>query len=241
MTSMIKTKNFELATYEKGDKDSEKLAIVLPGKLDTKDYSHIASHVNLLAELGFYAVSFDPPGTWESPGELSLYTTTNYIKAVEEVIENFGNKPTFVTGHSRGASVAMISGVKNPYVIGYASIMPGITENSLTALTKKVSYRDLPPGGGEKIKEFDLPDSFYEDEENYRVTEEIKMSKKPKLIIAGKDDTICLPERVKETFDRLSDPKVFSLIDSPHDYRKYPEKIEEVNRQLKNFINKYLI
>src|SRR3989338_7497483 len=121
---MVKTNSFTLATYQKGDPISSKLALVLPGKLDTKDYAHMRSHVDFLSNLGFLALSFDPPGTWESPGDISLYTTTNYLKAVDELIEYFGNKPTFLMGHSRGASVSMIAASRNPKIMAYAAVMP---------------------------------------------------------------------------------------------------------------------
>src|SRR3990167_9150866 len=118
---MIKTNSFTLATYQKGNPDSKKLALVLPGKLDTKDYAHMRSHVDFLANLGFFALSFDPPGTWESPGDISLYTTTNYLKAIDELIKHFGNKPTFIMGHSRGASISMMGASRNSKIMAYAA------------------------------------------------------------------------------------------------------------------------
>lgn len=33
---MVKTSSFELAVYKKGDADAEKLALCLPGRLDTQ-------------------------------------------------------------------------------------------------------------------------------------------------------------------------------------------------------------
>ena len=68
--NLIKTESFQLATYSQGDSESKKLALVLPGKLDTKDYSHMKSHVKYLAIMGYFALSFDPPGTWESKGDI---------------------------------------------------------------------------------------------------------------------------------------------------------------------------
>lgn len=108
--NLVQTKSFKLAIYSKGDKNSPRLALVLPGKLDSKDYPHMHSHVDYLAKKGYFALTFDPPGTWESPGDIKLYTMTNYIKAVNELIENFGNKPTFVMGHSFGGSIALYVG-----------------------------------------------------------------------------------------------------------------------------------
>ena len=90
---LIKTKSFELAILAKGNRDSKKLAILIPGRLDTKNYANFISHAEYLASRGFFAVAFDPPGTWESPGGIDLYTTTNYIKAINELIEYFGNAP----------------------------------------------------------------------------------------------------------------------------------------------------
>jgi len=57
------TRSFKLAAYIQGKPTADGLAIVLPGKLDTKDYAHMQSHVDFLAERGYLALSFDPPGT----------------------------------------------------------------------------------------------------------------------------------------------------------------------------------
>lgn len=83
--TLIKTASFELATYTAGDPRANKVALILPGRLDTKDYVHMQSHVRHLADEGYYALSFDPPGTWESPGDLSIYTTDTYLQAVYEL------------------------------------------------------------------------------------------------------------------------------------------------------------
>jgi len=120
--SLIKTKSFQLATYEKGDADASELALLLPGRMDTKDYSHMHSHVNYLSKRGFYAVSFDPPGTWGSAGDISLYTMTNYLKAVDELIQHFDNKQTLIMGHSRGGSMAMLSGSRNKYIASIIAV-----------------------------------------------------------------------------------------------------------------------
>lgn len=102
----VRTKTFELAVCAKGDPRSSKLALVLPGRLDTKSYIHNTRLVDYLASRGYFALSFDPPGTWESPGDITLYTTTNYLKAVDELIEYFGGKPTLLAGHSRGGTIS---------------------------------------------------------------------------------------------------------------------------------------
>jgi len=244
---IIKTKSFELAIYQKGSENSEKLALVLPGKLDTKDYAHMRNHVEMLAGLGFYALSFDPPGTWESPGDISLYNTTNYLKAVDELIGYFGNKQTFLMGHSRGASIALIAGVKNKRVMTFCPIMPSFTENGFDKTVEenwkksgyKLSKRELPPGNGEEVREFKLPYSFFEDQIKYEWSEEFTKCSKPKLVIIGKHDVTVPTDEVREIYKKLSEPKELYELDWDHNYRHSPEKIAEVNKVTENFLKKY--
>ncbi len=244
---LIKTKSFTLATYSKGDLDSKKLALVIPGKLDTKDYAHMRSHVDFLANLGYFALSFDPPGTWESPGDISLYTMSNYIKAVHEVIEYYENKPTFVMGHSMGGKIAIIAESQNKYIFSYSAIMPPLGKSRLTEKEIadwkekgfKVSLRALPPGDGPKTKELIMPYTFLEDQLQYELTDKIRSSNKPKLFILGKRDILIAPEKIKEAFTSFYSPKELYELDSGHDYRRYPEKINEVNAVINKFLSEY--
>lgn len=246
--SLVKTDSFEIAIYSQGNIESEKLALILPGKLDTKDYSHMKSHVDYLANLGFFAISFDPPGTWESPGDISLYNMTNYLKAINELIKLYGNKPAFIMGHSRGASMSILAGLRNSFIESFASIFSSWTVNeykdkSDTTLWKKQGFlsskRDLPPGGGPKVKEFKLPYSFYEDQLEYNIAEELKISTKPKLFMYGKHDVLAKPEIVKELYGIASQPKELYELDSDHDYRHSQKSIEEVNEIVGAFLKKY--
>src|SRR5688572_15551345 len=118
ITQFLDTNSFRLATDVLGDTDAVRLAVVLPGRLDTKDYVHVHSLIQLLASRNYLAVAFDPPGTWNSPGSIDIFTTTNYLQAVNEVIDHYGNRPTVLLGHSRGGTVAVHVGASNPAVIG---------------------------------------------------------------------------------------------------------------------------
>lgn len=245
--NIIRTKSFEVAVYSKGNPDSSKLAIVLPGKLDTKDYAHMHNHVDYLANKGFFALSFDPPGTWESPGDIQLYTMTNYLKAVDEIIEYYGNRPTFIMGHSRGATIATIAGARNPNIFAFAAVMSSFAkggfqeeiDNEWKSKGFVISKRDLPPGGGEKIKEFRLPFSFFEDQIKYDLTTEITSTTKPKLFILGKHDELIPPATIKETFNAFAEPKELHEVDSGHDYRHSQNLVEQVNSICGDFIEKY--
>lgn len=246
--NLIKTTSFELAVNIKGNKNSEKLAIVLPGRLDTKDYACFDSHIAYLATKGFLAISFDPPGTWESPGGVELFTTTNYIKAVNELIEYFGNKPTLLLGHSRGAAVSILAGTANPHVKGFVVIMavydgPPQPDSKAIKAGVAMSYRDLPPGISKtkEQKEFALPIHYFTDGEKYNVVNTLKTCIKPKLLFYGTDDEFTLPKKVKEVFKTIPEPKMIHELNTNHDYRYHPEIIEEVNKVLGDFLDKYPI
>lgn len=237
---IIKTKSFELATYEKGSKDSKKIILLLPGQLDTKDYAHMISHVDFFADKGYFALSFDPPGTWESPGSIELYTMTNYLKAINELIEFFGNKPTVLMGHSRGGTMAMLAGANNEYVTHIIAVMshtaPSELDKSQVKDGVKISYRDMPPNDTVNKKKFDLPINYFEDAKKHDVLGVIEKCKKPKLFFYGTMDVLVEPEDVKETFEVVPDPKYIHELNTEHDYRLHKNIVDEVNTETWKFL-----
>lgn len=240
---LIETPSFKLAVYAQGNSNADKLALVLPGRLDTKDYPHCRSHVDFLAGKGYYALSFDPPGTWESPGGIELYTMTNYLKAMNELIELLGNKPTVLVGHSRGGSMAMLGGTTIPQVTHFVAVMsrPSASipddETGYKKMGKDVSYRDTPPNDSEHQVRFDLPYNYFEDAAQYNMTEDLKTCVKPKLFFYGNKDALVTPEGVKEMYDYAAEPKQIHELNSEHDYRRHPEIIEEVNQLIGEFLS----
>ncbi len=242
----IQTKSFNLAVYSKGNESAEKLALVLPGRLDTKDYVHMKSLVDFLAGLGYFALSFDPPGSWESNGDINQYTMSNYLKAINELIEHYGNKPTVLVGHSRGGSMAMLAGITNPYVTHFITVFsrPGPSSMGLEeARTKgvQVDYRDLPPGNVRTTeqKKFELPYSYFEDAAQYDMRDGLRECIKPKLFFVGLHDVDVKPGYVREAYEIAAEPKQLYELDSDHDYRLHPAIIEEVNRVIGSFLSKY--
>ncbi len=239
---IIKTKGFELAIISQGDSSSSKLAIIIPGRLDTKDYANNVSHIEYLASKGYFALSFDPPGTWDSPGGIELLTTTNYIKAVNELIEYFGNKPTVLMGHSRGGTVAMLAGPKNSNITHLISINSSyggpIDVDAPVPGKSRISFRDLPPGTTrtKEQKQFDLPYQYFEDSEKYNALSGLKNCKTPKLFFYGIKDELSTPEIVKRMFAAADQPKMIHELDSEHDYRLHPEIIDEVNNVVGEFL-----
>lgn len=242
----IQTKSFGLACHVRGDESSKKLALVMPGRLDTKDYAHMMSHIDFLAGKGFLAVTFDPPGTWESDGDISKYTESNYTKAIKELIEYFGNLPTLLVGHSRGGSMAMYAGCTIDQVVGFVSVMSNV-ESSHYDPEKVVdgglySKRDLPENPeGEGKREFHLPVTYFEDSALYDRKTPLKACTKPKLLIAGLRDVLVTPDTVKKNYEMAGTPKEYKELDYEHDYRKSPQIIKQVEDMIEKFVGEYQI
>lgn len=243
---IIKTKSFQLSIFSKGDEKCKKLALLLPGRLDTKDYFNFVSHANYLSSKGFFVVAVDPPGTWGSPGKIGIYTTTNYINAVSELIEYFGNKPTLLIGHSRGAAVSIFVSMINPHVVGIIAVMANYgapTAPSAEALQTgfQISHRDLPPGTSKtkEHKEFLLPVSYWEDGKNYNAGQSLKKCTKPKLLVYGTKDEFTTTGEVEELYKIIPEPKMIKLIDSTHDYRYHPEAIKVTEEAIEQFLYTY--
>lgn len=241
---LVTTASYQLAVYESGHPNAANCAIVLPGRLESKDYAHIRSHVDTLAELGFHAIAFDPPGSWESPGNIESYTVTNYLGAVNETIEYYGNKPTLLVGHSLGGSIAALAAANNPHVTAYVALMslasgPRIAEDLEWKTDGKVTfYRDLPPGDHHTAEQrhYDLPYSFFEDALTHDTEAALRTCRKPKLFILGKHDTQNAASYPRDEYARIAEPKQLVEIASPHSYRYHQTLISRVNALIKDFV-----
>lgn len=243
---IIETANFKLAANVKGNADVSRIAILLPGRLDTKDYANFVSHLDFLANHGFYAVAIDPPYSWDSPGDLKNYTTSNYLRAVNELIDYFGNRPTLLLGHSRGGATAMLAST-NPAVFGLVLVNAAYGAPSAPEPEKIVDgalreSRDIPPGNvrTKEQREFSLPLNYFEDGAKYNPRGVLKSFKGPKLLIHATKDEFTGLELIKPIYDELTEPKMFLEIDCTHDYRLYIEVIQQVEKTLGTFINRYL-
>jgi pimeloyl-ACP methyl ester carboxylesterase len=241
---IIKTKSFETAVNIIGDENSSKIAILMPGRLDSKDYANFISHAEYLSKYGFLVVSVDPPGTWDSPGSLDNYSTSTYIKDINEIIDKFGNKPTLLLGHSRGGATAMLVS-SNPAVSWlvlvnstYGQPTPPKPEEIKNGLLTE--YRDLPPGKvrTDEKKRFDLPMTYFEDATKHDPLSALQNFKGPKLVVHTTRDEFTRLEKVKSIYDGLQEPKTFLQIDCTHDYRLFPEAIISVNEALGQFLSK---
>ncbi len=243
---IIKTPSFEIAANTKGAKDSPRLAILMPGRLDTKDYANFVSHLDFLSNHGFYTVAIDPPYSWDSPGSLTNYSTSNYLKAVNELIDYFGNRPTLLLGHSRGGATAILAST-NPSIVGLVLINaaygpPSAPEPEKIIDGTLLESRDIPPGNvrTKEQREFKLPLDYFEDGARYNPRGVLKNFKGPKLLVHATKDEFTSLDLILPIYDEIAEPKMFLEIDCTHDYRLYPEVIQQVEGALGTFIDRYL-
>ncbi len=242
----ITTKSFEVAIYPHWDKNASRLALVLPGKLDSWQYRNLVSHAELLSQMWFYAMSFDPPGTWNSPWDSDkLYTTSNYLLAVEEIINYFWDRETFVAGKSRWWTLAILAWTRLEQVTWFASIVwwytlnPELKNNYPNEKRKNKWYttkRNSPPGIWPRDIELSLPYSFLEDEIQYHIEKDLPACTKPKMFIAWLQDTLVTPGFIKQWFELSAWPKRYHEIDFHHDYRESLEMINQVNWYIEEFV-----
>ena len=218
-----------------------KLAVIGPGFLDSKDYPHLVALANDLSERGYTAVRFDPLGTWDSEGDISVYTNTQYIKDFEVVIDFMlaqnNYEDILVVGHSRAGSISLFVAAQDSRVTKVISIMGApINQREGESLAKwqnqgfRLIDRDIP--NSTERKQFNVPFSHVDDQAKYNNNFNLlKQIKSPKLIIAGEIDTVRPLDHMKQLYTELTELKRFVLAPKiGHDYRFNPDEIKVVNR-----------
>lgn len=234
------------------EKQTEKLAILCSGFLDSKDYAHLAGLAGDLSREGYTVARFDAYGIWESEGVSEDYTTTQYLEDLKSVLNFMLTKGEYthvlLGGHSKGGTMAMYHACQDPRISAVLAIMstfPFIKESNKPIiekwenLGKRISKRDKP--GSDEIVEIEIPYFYVADRLQYDLWTELPKLHVPLIMIAGEKDELALPEDVRELFDQAPEPKEFRLIPNiGHDYRKYPEQIALVNETIITTLKKLI-
>lgn len=218
---------------------TEKLAILCPGYLDTKDYTHLTVLAGDLAERGYTAVRFDPTGTWESEGDISEYLTSQYLKDIESVLEYMLAEGVYtyvlLGGHSRGGQVSILYAARDPRISEVLGIMPshapveGRRREDWEKAGVSNSSRDIPDNTEER-KSFSVPFQHVLDRDQFNALGDIQKIKVPIVLIAAEFDVSVPPEHVKELFEHAHEPKKLIYLEGmDHEYRHNLEEIKEVN------------
>ena len=238
--TFVQTESFRIATYQWGDPESETLVLMMPGKLDSGQYKNFVVHGERLWAAGYFAVSFDPPGSWESWRDENMYTTTNYRKAIDELIAYFGDRKTVTIGHSRWWTMSTLAGVTNTAVVGFGNVVWKYTcdpdfvwaasfpDPEWEAAWYQTTERDDPPGWWPKDRVIMIPYAFLVDAIQHDEKEKLSTCTKPKFFVAWEQDTLATVDMVKAGYGIAAEPKKFHTIDRWHDWRDSDEMIDEV-------------
>lgn len=227
------------AVIHRPEKVSNKLAILCPGYLDTKDYAHLVTLAEDLAASGYTAIRFDPTGTWESAGTIEQYLTSQYLKDVRSALEYMLGERAYehilIGGHSRGGMVSILYAAQDHRISAVLAIMPSSGRSTVGRRRAEweetgfeISKRDIH--GTTAMREFCVPRTHLIDRDSFDVVRGVAEVHVPIVFIAGELDDKSWPKDVKEIFDNANEPKSFMVIPRVgHDYRHNPKEIRMVN------------
>lgn len=246
-TKIPSTKGNLAAAIHYPENKTDKLAILCPGYLDSKDYRQLVGLAEALTEQGYTIVRFEPTGTWKSEGDISDYTTSQYLEDIKNVLEYMLSQANYkhilLGGHSRGGQVSILYAARDSRI----SIVLGIMASSGPIQGQRreewekngisVSQRDLPNDENKKI-EFRVPFNHVLDRDQYDAVGDAKKIKVPIILIAGELDDLVPPDEVKEIFDNANEPKKFLIIPNiGHDYRHNDGEVKIVNEKILEQLN----
>ena len=220
-----------------------KVALLLPGSLDSPDYLHLKTFDKRLTEMGYIVERLDLGGLWET-GSAENYTITNSLKQIKERIDSYKDQnpsEILLLGHSRGALTAIIAGARMPEVTKIVALCsPVDIRNSINKWTigePRISKRDLPEDPT-KFREFSVPYSYLEDALKYSAVEEVKKINKPLMIFMAMDDDTVLPSDIEKIVANANSPYVVRQPDMGHDFRKSQAQCDIVMDEIEKFLKK---
>lgn len=232
------------------EKPTDRLAILCPGYLDSKDYKHMVGLAEALSKKEYTVIRFDPTGTWESEGDIYEYTTTQCLLDIKSIIDYLSPRGVFTClllgGHSRGGMISILYAAHNPRVSAVLAIMPS-SPYSMSGKNRdewqkngfSLSQRNIPDRN--EKKEFRVPYSHAQDNDQYNVIDDVKMVKVPIVFLAGTLDEVVLPENVKRIFNNANEPKKYILMEGiGHDYRYNQSEVEAVNNKILEALSEIL-
>lgn len=219
-----------------------KVALLLPGYLDSPDYLHMITFEKGLKELGYVTERIDPCNLWNG-GDINKYTLTNYIKQVKERVDFYKDEnpeEIILIGHSLGGFVSIIAGCRIPEVDKIISLCS--PPDTVSALGKwkgkepRHSERNLP-NDVNSSRSFDVPYTFAEDGIQYSAVEEVKRCEKPMMIFIALNDQSVAPEETEKIVTAAINPYVVRQPNMGHNFRNNQEECDIVMKEIDKFLN----
>lgn len=219
-----------------------KVALLLPGYLDSPDYLHLKIIDKKLQEVEYLVERLDPCDLWKTKNT-DNYSMTNYLKQVEDKINFYKNQnpsDIILVGHSMGGSIAIIAGNKNKEVtkiVALCSSPDGLySELEWPKNTSRQSIRRSPNNPDENVI-FNVPYSFVIDRSQYSAIDEVKKINKPLMIFIALNDKVVSPIETEKIVASANHPYVVRQANMGHDFGKSVEQSNIVASKIAEFLS----
>lgn len=229
------------ATMYFPDTVGQKLLVLCPGYLDSKDYHGLSQLAELMCKKHDYTViNFDPTGTWLSCATLRDYNLTQCLRDMHAVIEyckmerDVRCTQVMVGGHSFGATVAIHYAARYGGVQGVLAIMPLVhprfleEQDTWCSQGIKTSKRDMPNNPSIFVQ-FVVPYTFMLDYLQYDLELETHIVQAPVVVIGGEHDTTCTIPHIAEYCRNYSGVYFTYISKVGHNYRLSETETLRVN------------
>lgn len=222
------------------------VGVVLPGFLDGRHDPATDALARRLHGAGFTAVSFDPRGTWSSPGHPGDVAPTVQLDDLSRLLDRCPAERIVLAGHCYGALLAALAAAGDPRVTDIVALMPTrcfIWPEAYDA------QRDTWRGPGERIflrerdgelRKFRVPHSVVDDALGHDLPAALAGLGQRILFVAGEHDELIGIGPVRRLHDECGSPdKELAVLPVQHDYRDRPEQIEIVNRCVLDWVERW--
>lgn len=220
-----------------------KVALLLPGYLDSPDYLHLITFEKGLIDLGYTVERLDLGDLWKT-GDPKNYTVSHFIEQIKARIDYYkpqNPEEILLLGHSRGAFTAIIAGNRIEEVSKIISLCPppdikGSVKKWLNQ-GNRTSKRDWPNKPTE-YREFSIPYAYVEDSLKYSAVKEVENLHKPLMILIALNDEVVPPELTEQIVKSANEPYVVRQPNMGHDFRNSQDECNIVMSEIEKFLGK---
>ncbi len=216
-----------------------KLALLLPGYLESPSYRHLVVIDEELSGMGYEVKRVDPCLLWAT-GNTERYTLTNYIKQIKEIIDSYKKdelEKVVLIGHSLGAAAAILVGADDARVTKVMCLSPTVvldkSREKWGESGIRCSKKDLPDDPS-AFREFCVPLSHLDDRKQYSVTDALLDLTIPIMFLFGSDDPTF--DEIQKVADNAKIFKVVKIENMGHDFRQSLDLCNQVAGEVKRFL-----
>jgi pimeloyl-ACP methyl ester carboxylesterase len=233
----------------KAASNSDTLAVLIPGFLDSESWAGTRRLAEDLHRSGRTAVSFDPRGTFRTPGTADqIRPTLQICDAISAIGMVRPHARTVLIGHSLGASIAVFAAAQDPRVTDIVAIMPPRCfvwpydyDADRDTWRRDGHRRFVVATSGSSVRwNFTVPHSVVEDARQHDLPATLRALRDDQriLFIAGRDDTVIPTWAVERLFGECgSRNKLLAVLPVGHDYRDHPDQLRRVNRTVLEWLD----